>query len=412
LNDPYEDKPQIGRVRGFMRSLTRSGMFTGLLLVLLNLALLIAYIEHGRGNLHKLKQRIGNERPEAPIYRPGGQDPILLTRSRIMGDSAPEFTSVTLLPGRGMNVFQITAFVPGKGEINLLASPSIEEATKVMTGSGADAGGAASLTMGAAFEAPWADGIRAGSSWRGQAIGTDVSPAARTAGLLITEPAMLSDVTALPDGGAAEASFEVGKNEAEWPWKTQLKITVLLSSKLIDLTMTARNLGDSPEPIGLGWRPRFAVDRESGSMRLRLPAEMRLVADNGVPTGAVIPVAGTPYDYMPRQGVPLSSALDDCFTGFRQDLLDSGPVADLSFPTQDYGVRLTALTPTIRAIHVITAVRDGYAVMAPQFNYPDAFGRQWSKAQDPGLVVLQPGQSAQWKVRLEIFTPTSDVPGR
>jgi aldose 1-epimerase len=126
----------------------------------------------------------------------------------------------------------------------------------------------------------------------------------------------------------------------------------------------------------------------------------------------VLPVAGTSYDYMPRQGVRLATALDDCFTGFRQDLLDSGPVADLSFPTQDYGVRLTALTPAIKAIHVISAVHDGYAVMAPQFNYPDAFGREWSRAQDPGLVVLQPGQSAQWKVRLEIFTPTSDVPGR
>jgi hypothetical protein len=40
----------------------------------------------------------------------------------------PEFLSVTLLPGRGMNVLQITAYIPGKGEVNLLASPSIEGA--------------------------------------------------------------------------------------------------------------------------------------------------------------------------------------------------------------------------------------------------------------------------------------------
>jgi hypothetical protein len=44
-----------------------------------------------------------------------------------------------------------------------------------------------------------------------------------------------------------------------------------------------------------------------------------------------------------------------------------------------------------------------FVAIAPQFNYDDPFGREWSKEADTGMVVLQPGQSTQWKVRLELF---------
>jgi galactose mutarotase-like enzyme len=399
------------------RAFMRSGMLTGMILIALIVGLGIAYHERGRGNLHKLKQRIGNDRPEAPTYRPGGQDPINLTRSRLMGDSAPEFTSVTLLPGRGMNVLQITAFVPGKGEINLLASPTVEEATKVMTGAEEDAGGAASLSMGGVFEAPWAGrlwtGFGARPIWRGREIPTAPTGSATQgeAGLLLAEPSTTSDQAALPDGGQAQASFQLGKDPVQWPWRTLATVTVLLSSKSIDLTITARNNGDTTEPVALGWRPRIAIDGDRSHVKLRLPTELRVVSDaGGSPTGAVVPVAGTPYDFTPRQGVRLGTTeLNDSFTGMRQDLVESGPVAELVFPAGDYGLRMTALTPTIKAMHVVTRTNMDYVVLDPRFNYPDPFGREWAKAADTGVVVLQPGQSVQWKVRLEIFSPTSDV---
>ena len=386
-----------------MRGLMRSGMFTPLLLIALLLALSVAYVEHLHGNLHRLKQRIGNQRPETPSFQPGGQEPIVLTRSRLMGDSSPEFTSVTLLPGRGMNVLQITAFVPGKGEIDLLDSRSIEDATSAMNGTGADAGGAVSLSMGGAFEAPWADRIASSTMWRGRQI----AEASREGGWLLAAASTATDVTALPDGGHADATFDLAKSGSRWPSKTQIKISVLLSSKYIDLTMTARNVGDTAEPIGLGWRPRFAVAGDRSQMRLRLPAEMRIVMGEGsAPVGATVPVAGTPYDFRARPGTSLGDrSLDETFTGFRQDLLESGPVTELSFPTEDYGVRLTALTPAIKAMRVIMPAKGGYAVVAPRFNYPDPFGREWSKADDAGMVTLQPGESTEWKVRLEIFTP-------
>jgi galactose mutarotase-like enzyme len=397
------------------RGLMRSGLVTGLLVAALIAALSFAYRERGRGNLHKLKAKIVVEHQDVPVPRPGGQDAITLTRSRLMGDSMPEFLSATILPGRGMNVLQITAYIPGKGEVNLMASPSIEGAASAMTGSGVDADGQASLTMGGAFEAPWADRLwgaptNAGHSmivWRGHAV---TVPATGSGGLLLAKAADSVNTTALPDGGEVQAFFHSGDFGAHWPSKTEVTVTVLLSSSSIDLTFIARNAGDVAEPIGIGWRPRFAILNENrGQVRLRIAGEKRAEMrgpGEGLPTGVLLPVVGTPYDFTMPGGAKLGTMnLDDCFVALRQELLDSGPVAELSDPGNNYGLRLTALSSTIKAMRVVAPAEGGFVSIAPQFNYPDPFGREWGKDTDTGIVVLQPGQSTQWKVRLELLSP-------
>src|ERR1035438_2497517 len=60
----------------------------------------------------------------------GGQNTVKLTREA-KSTTAPEFTSVTLAPGRGMEVIQITANFPGKGSIDVLASPDLAAAKKI-----------------------------------------------------------------------------------------------------------------------------------------------------------------------------------------------------------------------------------------------------------------------------------------
>jgi len=387
---------------------------TPFLVLVLNLALGAAYWEHGRGNLHKLKQRIATERPEVQTPRPGGQDPIVLTRERLMGDSAPEFTSITLLPGRGMNVLQITAFVPGRGEIDLLDSPSVAEATGRMTGSGEDAEGAQSLGMGAAVEAPWAGRLSAqdgAAVWKGRELAAEHG---KDAGLLLMDAATDSKISALPDGAVAEATYHLRGESAGWPSDLTMTVRALLSSKSIDLSITARNTGDSPAPAGLGWRPMFAVQGDRGHIRLRLPAQARLiVGEDGRPTGATTPVAGTVYDFTEGQGVALGNlTLHDTFAELRHDLLESGPAMELTLPFTDLGVRMTSLTPNIRALEVDSPADAKYLIVAPETNYPDPFGREWAGQGGSGMVVLQPGQSMEWKVRLEVFTPSSDSRSR
>ena len=408
--------------RLWRKGLMRSGMVTGLVLLSVLVGLTAAYRQHMRGNFHKLKVKIADERQDIPVPRPGGQEAIVLTRTRQMGDSTPEFLSATILPGRGMNVLQITAYIPGTGEVRLMASPSVEGAASVMTGAGADADGRTSLAMGGAFEVPWADNIlgspssNAGhvtTSWRGHAItlpslGSSDLRAARD-GLMLAEPAESVDTTALPDGGEAQAVFNAADFGAHWPSKTQVTVTVLLSSRSLELTVVAQNVGDVAEPIGIGWHPRFTIlggTREQ--LRIRIPGQMRTeVRDRatGMPTGVLLPVAGTPYDLTMPGGARLGTAdLDDCFVALHQELLASGPAAELRDPADNYGLRLTALSPTIKAMRVVAPANEDFVSIEPQSNLPDPFGREWAKDADTGMVVLQPGKSTEWKVRLELFS--------
>src|SRR4051812_21959062 len=137
----------------------RSGILTFMLLVLVLAGLAFGWREHRLGQFAQLKKELG-KRPvrEVPV-RPGGQEPVQLQRSQIAGGNGPEFLTATLLPGRGMNLLQITAYLPQKGEVNLLVSPSVQDAAKILTGTEADVNGAKSLSMGAAIELPWAGRI-------------------------------------------------------------------------------------------------------------------------------------------------------------------------------------------------------------------------------------------------------------
>jgi hypothetical protein len=61
----------------------------------------------------------------------GGQKLVTLTRTAT-SKTKPEFTSVTLAPGRGMELIQITANFPGKGSVNVLASPDLAAAKDML----------------------------------------------------------------------------------------------------------------------------------------------------------------------------------------------------------------------------------------------------------------------------------------
>ena len=394
----------------------RSGMVTGLILTMLAAGLFVAYREQGRGNLHKLKARIQPAQVDVPVAQPGGQDAIKLTRSRQMNGSAPEFLSVTMLPGRGMNVLQISAYIPGKGEVNLLASPSVEGASSAMTGTGADAGGQASEAMGGAFEVPWA-GRLAGeatqggalAAWRGHSM--TLPSAESRGGLMLAKAADTVSTAAMMDGGQAQAVFHAQDFGAQWPSKTDATVNVLLGNQWIELTVVARNTGDVAEPIGIGWNPRFSIAGAARArVRLRVPAAMREERSGGrLPTGRLIPVSGTAYDFNRSGGVALGSmSLDDSFAALHRDLLRNGPVAELNDPASGYGLRLIALSSTIHAMRVV-APRDGdFVSIAPQFNVDDPFGREWGSGAETGMVVLGPGQSTQWRVRLELFSLLGD----
>ena len=400
--------------RIWRRGVMRSGLGTGLVLALAAVAFILAYRQHVQGNFHKLKERMAVERPQLADPRPGGQEPVVLTRTRLMEDAGPEFLSATMLPGRGMNILQIRAYIPGKGEVNLLDSPSLATATVQMTGKKADLNGQLSLTMGGTFSVPWADrlwanaeaGEHAAATWQGHTIAL---PAGETipvqGGLILGVASNASNTSTLPDGGQAEASFHSAGNQ--WFSTTDVKVTALLSSHTIDLTVTARNAGETPEPVGIGWMPRFAVlPGARPEIRVRIPGESRVERGerNGAPTGKLVPVSGTAFDFAAREGAKLPDhGLDECFADLQQGVLDNGPVAELDDAADGYRLRFTVLSPEIKAIRAVAPADANFVMIGPQFNYPDPLGREWEKTGGSGMVTLAPGQSVQWKVRLEIL---------
>jgi aldose 1-epimerase len=143
-------------------------------------------------------------------------------------------------------------------------------------------------------------------------------------------------------------------------------------------------------------------------MTLRLPSLMREEVERGtgVPTGRLIPVDGTAYDFSPRTGAPLKDlSLNDTFVHLRQAPLDSGPVMELLDPEDNFGIRMTMLSPSIKAMHVEAPADGSFVMIEPRFNYDDPFGREWPKDESTGMMVIGPGQTAQWKIRLEIYAP-------
>ena len=421
------------RRRIWHAAVMRSGMLTFVFVVLVLGGLAFGWREHRLGQFAQLKREL-NKRPvkDVPV-RPGGQEVVQLQRSQIAGGNGPEFLTATVLPGRGMNLLQITAYLPQKGEVNLLASPPLEEAAKILSGTGADANGAKSLSMGAAIELPWAgrisgastpDGNNLSTMWHGThlILPTDakdsygVAGVVAAGGLLLKQPSDSINTNVMPDGGEAQATFHPGNFEGHWPSQTEVMTTMSLSGKALTMKIVARNTGNTAEPMGIGWHPRFAVlSGHRSQMMLRLPEGLRVeVKDRrtGELSGRLLPVEKTEYDFTGRTGAQLGALnLDDSFVHLRTGLMENGPMAELRDPENDYGLRITAMTPNIKAIRVYAPLDGSYISIEPQTNYDDPSGHEWARDEDTGIVVLQPGQSMQWQIRLQLFSLSSTDAG-
>lgn len=402
------------------------GAVIGVVVTVVILGVAVGIRERGRGHFHRLKTELKvPEQPTRPLDpMPGGLDPIVLQRTQIAGGSVPEFLSATLLPGRGMQVLQILAFVPGRGEVQLLASPTLEEATRLMTGKGDDADGQMSLLMGAPVEFPWAsrlsgtrspDGLQILTEWRGRGLSLPAfpkssrNPNSTEGGLLLTRRSASAVSNVMPDGGEAVGTFTVAGGEHDWPSQTEVTTTVLLSSRTFELKVVARNTGGEPEPVGIGWVPRFLVPSGRRDQAfLKMPASQRLetrgAAVGSPPTGKLI----TAEEFTGREGAKIGHAgMEAEFVHLRPALLDIGPAAELRDPASNSGLRITMLTPVIRSVRVEVPSGERYVTISPQMNYTDPFGREWPRDEDTGMVVLEPGKSVQWKIRLEIFPLTT-----
>lgn len=365
----------------------------------------------------------------------GGQKAIQLRRLQSGVGAKPEFLSVTLLPGRGMNVFQITAYLPGRGEVPLLTSQSIDAAAKIMNGGPDDLQGNQSFSMGGAFLFPFANRLlgpvtvdkKTGNhvvtvKWRGRSVPLIANwhgkqPGAPWCAMHGQMMAANSDNVSIKSGSdsaAAIADYRLPAN-GHWFSDNDVKVTVALDRDTVTAILTATNRGDKAEPIGVGWHPYFLLPTGSrASARVRISSPMRVQVNNYddvFPTGKLLPVTGTQYDFNGEEGGPLPDTLvDDTYVDLTRNA-QGNVVSEIRDLGANYGMRITAMSPHIRAIQVYSPVDKSFVALEPQFNFGDPFGKEW-KGADTGMVTLASGESVTWKVQLQLFQPANDLMGQ
>src|ERR1039457_3773110 len=104
----------------------------------------------------------------------GGEPVVVLHRPSSGDKSAPQFLEATVMPGRGMAVLQIKAYLPGKGEIDLLNSPPLRDSEQLLDKDD-DKFGNQVFKMGGAILLPYANRIRGKVSPDGKTIIVDVA---------------------------------------------------------------------------------------------------------------------------------------------------------------------------------------------------------------------------------------------
>ena len=161
--------------------------------------------------------------------------------------------------------------------------------------------------------------------------------------------------------------------------------------------------------MGIGWHPYFVLP--SGNRRqakLAIPAKERALVDNYdnvFPTGKLVPLTGTPYDFSVPGGAPLGELfLDDCFVNLQKNAQGQS-TAEIIDPAAKYGIRIRSLSPEISAVQVYAPIDKSFVALEPQFNWADPFSPVWGAKANTGMVTLQPGQTVTYSVQLELFVP-------
>lgn len=339
----------------------------------------------------------------------GGAPVVRLTAS---GDGdGPRFISATVAPGRGMLLLQARVWLPGRGEVDLLASPPLDQVAASMGGPD-DFAGNVSFSFGGAILLPYANRIRGRAvenrqietqvlgktvrlpmNWGGKARGAE--PYAMH-GLMLEMPFEITDSAS----DRIVGSLHAGHFDGRWLSSSDITVDYRLSATSLDLVVEVTNAGREPLPVGIGWHPWFNLPSgDRAQALLSVPAKSRTAVNNYdevLPTGQFLMLAGTPYDFSKAR--PLKDLyLDDCFT----DLEDR--VAEVIDPAVGLGLRISGAAP-VRAFQVYAPPDRPVVVVEPQFNLADPFGPEWQGA-DTGMVILQPGERTRYEARVELFAP-------
>jgi len=352
----------------------------------------------------------------------GGQKIVTLTRKAV-STTKPEFTSVTVLPGRGMQVLQITANFPGKGNIDVLASPDLAESKKILDETD-DANGDHAYRLGSAFLVPYpnrirgklsADGTTLTTAWQGHTITLPANNIGKNSGaerhamhgLILKASTDNVAVKGIPGGQEVTGVIHAGDFGGHWLSKTDLNFTISLTANAVDAVVAAKNVGSESEPIAIGWHPYFNLPSgDRTQARIHIPASNLAEVDNYdnvFPTGKIKPVDGTQYDLRAADGVPLAGNFyDDNWS--KLDWKNGVVTVKVIDPAARFGVAIEGVSPEIKTIQMYAPPTAKFVAIEHQFNFADPFSKIWG-SMNTGMVTLKPGESTRWHARLRVFVP-------
>ncbi len=348
----------------------------------------------------------------------GGAKPVLLERGHTGNDL--QFTSAEILPGRGWNIYQVKAWIPGHGEVGLLESPPLSEGAAIMNGGPDDRIGNKSFSFGGAILIPYANRITGPMTNNGRDITADIAgthetlpanwggkkPGARQYamhGLILDSK--IQNVSATKT--TAQGTLDAGNFGGRWPSDTKLQFKSTLDKGAFDLQVVVTNSGNKPLPLGVGWHPYFHIlSGKREQVKLHIPGAKRAPANNYdevLPLGTIENVSGTPFDFTAKGGRALGDLfMDDTFTDLTRT--DGKVVAEVIDPASGYGVRIISDTPQVKAMQVYAPTGKQFVVVEPQFNLADPYSPVW-KGKPTGMIMVKPGESVTYHARLELFHP-------
>ena len=173
-----------------------------------------------------------------------------------------------------------------------------------------------------------------------------------------------------------------GQHPGAYPFLVLFEIDLALVPETATLTwrMRARNLGDTPAPVGLGWHPYFRTASPPRDWTLDMPPNRRVELARGLPTGGLL-------DGLSPEPVPIDLSWDTPF------LLDDAQNRQVTLAGPDYRLRLEQLGETRFTQLFVPPTHDGVAI-EPMSCGVDAF------RQNPSGVALAPGAAREIGMRI------------
>ena len=357
----------------------------------------------------------------------GGQHVVELQAPYSPEAEKPNIISAQILPGRGMNIYQLKTYLPYKGDFDIFYAPPLEEARNFFDNGPGDFMGNKSFMVGGAILVPYPNRIRGKLLADGKSLETKIfgktvilpanwSSAGNTTGEKVAMHGLIlnsrmNKVTLHSNDSKAEVTgiLNAGDFDCRWIGQSRLTTTCTLTESNFTFSVTVENVGNEPLPTAVGWHPYFNFPSgKREQVRVHIPARSIVPVNNYddvFPIGEIIPIKGEALDFNDISGTPLKDMyIDDSFTDLEINSEDNS-ITEIIDPLADYGVRISANSVN-KAIQVYAPPDKNFVAIEPQFNLTDPFNEDiWGKNANKGMAILEPGQSVTYKVKIELFIP-------